>query len=117
MHVDVKMIRGSKLTNNHVSIAAVKECEKQIKENAKIADDRTDEDREIVDFEDRENINTKWPTPTGKTEAQVQKLCEDKIKNSPLGKECARILGDKFNFDNLIKGCKEDIRVRIFEFF
>jgi len=90
---------------------AVKECEKQMKENSKIADDRTDKDREAVVPKDRENINEKWPTPTGKTEAQATKVCEDTIKNSPLGKECARILGDKFDFKNFITSCVEDIRI------
>ena len=72
------------------------------------------EDDEAVDYEydpkPLPNITISWPTTTGKTEKEVVRYCNDKIRNSAPGKVCKKISG--FDFTSFLQQCIDDIKVR-----
>ena len=94
---------------------AVKECNKPVPEGGREPDDRDEGDRVKPNPGPPVNPNPKCPTPKGKTCAVIDKICNDKIKNDPLAKECKKILGEDFEKDieNFVKNCKDDIMVCI----
>merc|ERR1712072_854214 len=53
-------------------------------------------------------IIPKWPTPTGKTEADVRKHCEAKIKETDTYKSCHRVLGGRFSIKGAVEQCMVD---------
>ena len=52
----------------------------------------------------------KFPTPTGKTEEKAQKMCNETIRNSPMGKSCLDTVKN-LDMQSFIDQCVVDVRV------
>ena len=71
------------------------------------------EDDEAVDYvydpRSLPYVMVRWPTKSGKTEAQVTSHCNKSIRESAPGKICAKI--SNFNFTPFLLQCIDDIKV------
>lgn len=61
--------------------------------------------------ENFEPVIPEWPTPTGKTEDDAKKHCEDKIKDTETYKACKRVLGGRFRINGALQQCVDDTLV------
>lgn len=77
------------------------------------------EDDDIFDYEyDPPQLNfvaATWPTKSGKSQSQVERYCENEVKNSEAGRICSAI--SYFNFSSYVQQCIEDIQVQCHNFF
>lgn len=76
-----------------------------------------DDDNTINDYDppDQNFLPKTWPTPSGKTQAEVEAFCDNAILNSTSGQACSLTLGDSFGIATFRRECISDILVSRFE--
>ncbi|XP_057295478.1 von Willebrand factor D and EGF domain-containing protein-like isoform X2 [Hydractinia symbiolongicarpus] len=91
--------------------AAFAHCSNQSLSNTIIVPDEDDNTIYEYDPPDQNFVPKTWPTPTGKTQAQVEAFCDNAILNSTSGQACSLTLGDSFGIATFRRECISDILI------